>query len=169
VVNAGFESAAGADEMTHLTPAWLSEATVTRLREIDRTGLVDVRSSFLDVTPMANDRDYANFVETMLQDPGVGCLFVSVVPHTETLKTAPDTCHDPDALAPRLVELSRRYPQPMVISVNAGRYYADLVGILEENGLPVYPDIRSAVTSLDRFVAYHLARKRRPGRHSPSK
>ncbi len=165
VVNAGFESAAGADEMTHLTPAWLSEATVTRLREIDRTGLVDVRSSFLDVTPMADDRDYADFVETMLQDPGVGCLFVSVVPHTETLKTAPDTCHDPDALAPRLVDLSRRYPQPMVISVNAGRYYADLVGILEENGLPVYPDIRSAVTSLDRFVAYHLARKRRPGRH----
>jgi len=40
--------------------------------------------------------------------------------------------------------------------VRAGRYYQDFVSILEENELPVYNDIRSAVKSLDRFVAYYL-------------
>jgi hypothetical protein len=45
----------------------------------------------------------------------------------------------------------------MVVSVNAGRYYADFVALLEEGGLPVYADIRSAIASLDTFVSYRLA------------
>jgi hypothetical protein len=47
----------------------------------------------------------------------------------------------------------------MVVSVNAGRHYADFVAALEEGGLPVYPDIRSAITSLDSFVSYCTGRK----------
>ena len=46
----------------------------------------------------------------------------------------------------------------MVVSVNAGRHYADFVAALEEGGLPVYPDIRSAITSLDTFVSYCIGR-----------
>jgi hypothetical protein len=48
--------------------------------------------------------------------------------------------------------------------VNAGRYYQDFVNILAENGLPVYADIRSAIRSLDRFVAYHHLHGRRQDR-----
>ena len=51
------------------------------------------------------------------------------------------------------------YGKPMVVSVNAGRYYAEFVSVLEEGGLPVYADIRSAIASLDTFVSY------RPGKH----
>jgi len=40
--------------------------------------------------------------------------------------------------------------------VNGGRYYANFVSLLEDGGLPVYADIRSAIASLDSFVAYHL-------------
>jgi acyl-CoA synthetase (NDP forming) len=105
---------------------------------------------------MADDRLYARFVEAILRDEGVDCVFVAVVPHAVTLKTVPETCRDPDSLANLLLGLSRRYAKPMVVSVNAGRHYADFVAVLEEGGLPVYEDIRSAVTSLDAFVAYHL-------------
>ena len=48
----------------------------------------------------------------------------------------------------------------MVVSVNAGRHYADFVAALEEGGLPVYPDIRSAITSLDTFVSTSLGRSK---------
>jgi hypothetical protein len=43
--------------------------------------------------------------------------------------------------------------------VNAGRYYQDFVAALEEGGLPVFSDIRSAITSLDTFVSYNLKKQ----------
>jgi 3-hydroxypropionyl-CoA synthetase (ADP-forming) len=156
VVNAGFESTMGGDELAGLAQARLGERTVAELNEINRSGLVDTSSPFLDVTPMADDRLYARFVEAILKDDNVDCVFVAVVPHAVTLKTVPETCRDPDSLANLLLDLSRKYPKPMVVSVNAGRHYADFVAVLEEGGMPVYEDIRSAITSLDAFVAYHL-------------
>ena len=93
-----------------------------------------------------------------MDDEGVDCVFVSVVPHAVSLKTVPETCRDPDGLAALLVEIARRHPKPMVVSVNAGRHYADFVAALEEGSLPVYPDIRSAITSLDRFVSFRMER-----------
>ncbi len=157
VVNAGFESTVGADELNNLKQAKLSDATVEKLNKINIHGLVDTSSPFLDITPMADDKMYADFVEAVLQDENVDCVFVAIVPHAISLKTAPETCHEPDSLANLLVNLSKKYYKPMVISVNAGRYYHDFVSIMEQNGLPVYADIRSAIKSLDRFVSYHIA------------
>jgi acyl-CoA synthetase (NDP forming) len=153
VVNAGFESTVGADELKGLTQAQLSPGTVTRLNAINRHGLVDTASPFLDITPMADDAMYAQFVEAVIEDDGVDCVFVAIVPHAVSLKTVPETCRDSDSLACLLVEISRRHAKPMVVSVNAGRHYSDFVAALEEGGLPVYSDIRSAITSLDTFVS----------------
>jgi 3-hydroxypropionyl-CoA synthetase (ADP-forming) len=155
VVNAGFESTVGADELKNLKQAQLSPASVEKLNKINKYGLVDTTSPFLDVTPMADDRMYADFVEAVLQDENVDCVFVAIVPHAVTLKTDPGTCRDEDGLANLLANLSKKYDKPMVVSVNAGRYYQDFVAIMEENGLPVYSDIRSAIKSLDTFVTYH--------------
>ena len=158
VVNAGFESTVGADELKGLTQAQLAAATIERLNAINSYGLVDTSSPFLDVTPMADDRMYAEFVEAVIRDPGVDCVFVAVVPHAVSLKTDPETCRDPDGLASLLLDLAVEYGKPMVVSVNAGRYYADFVSVLEEGGLPVYADIRSAIASLDTFVSYRLTK-----------
>jgi 3-hydroxypropionyl-CoA synthetase (ADP-forming) len=159
VVNAGFESTVGADELAGLRQAALSAATLARLNEINRSGLVDTSTPFLDVTPMADDRQYADYVEAVMRDPGVDCVFVAIVPHAVTLKTIPETCREPDGLAGLLVSLASRSSKPMVVSVNAGRHYGDFVSVLEEGGLPVYADIRSAISSLDTFVSYNLARR----------
>ena len=155
VVNAGFESTVGADELKKLEQAKLSPQTVDKLNKINKYGLVDTSSPFLDVTPMADDLMYADFVEAVLQDDNVDCVFVAIVPHAVTLKTTPDTCQQSDSLANLLVKLSKKYNKPMVVSVNAGRYYQDFVSIMEKNGLPVYGDLRSAIKSLDAFVSYH--------------
>lgn len=154
VVNAGFESTVSADELRGLRQASLGPDTVERLNAINRHGLVDTASPFLDITPMADDAMYAQFVEAVIEDEGVDCVFVAVIPHAVSLKTVPETCRDPDGLAHLLVEIARRHAKPMVVSVNAGRHYGDFVAALEEGGLPVYPDIRSAITSLDCFVSY---------------
>jgi 3-hydroxypropionyl-CoA synthetase (ADP-forming) len=161
VVNAGFESTIGADELKGLTQAQLAPDTIVQLNAINRFGLVDTSSPFLDITPMADDRMYAEFVEAVIRDPGVDCVFVAVVPHAVSLKTVPDTCHDPDGLAHLLLSLAGQHEKPMVVSVNAGRYYADFVSLLEDGGLPVYADIRSAIASLDTFVSYRLGRAAR--------
>jgi 3-hydroxypropionyl-CoA synthetase (ADP-forming) len=159
VVNAGFESTVGGDELKGLTQARFSPATLEKLNLINRHGLVDTSSPFLDITPMADDAMYAEFVEAIIEDPGVDCVFVAVVPHAVSLKTVPETCRDPDGLASLLVGISKRHSKPMVVSVNAGRHYADFVAALEEGGLPVYPDIRPAITSLDTFVSFCLGKK----------
>jgi acyl-CoA synthetase (NDP forming) len=99
---------------------------------------------------------YTDFVEAVINDENVDCVFVGVVPHPISLKTTPQTCRDPNSLGNLLVDLSRKTSKPMVISVNAGQYYQEFVAILESNGLPVFSDIRSAIKSLDRFVSYHL-------------
>lgn len=156
VVNAGFESTVGADELKNLKQAKLSDETVEKLNQINKYGLVDTTSPFLDVTPMADDRMYADYVEAILQDENVDCVFAAIVPHAVTLKTIPENCKAPDSLANLIVNLSKKYNKPMVVSVNAGRYYQDFVSIMEQNGLPVYSDIRSAIKSLDRFVTYHI-------------
>lgn len=159
VVNAGFESTVGADELQGLTQARLGPGTEERLGRINRYGLVDVSSPFLDITPMADDAMYAQFVEAVMEDDAVDCVFVAVVPHAVSLKTVPETCRDPDGLARRLVDIAARHAKPMVVSVNAGRYYGDFVAALEEGGLPVYSDIRSAITSLDTFVSCYLGKQ----------
>ena len=162
VVNAGFESTVGADELRGLTQARLSAKTVERLSAINSHGLVDVSTPFLDITPMADDAMYAQFVEAVIEDGGVDCVFVAIVPHAVSLKTVPETCRDPDGLSHRLIEIAARHSKPMVVSVNAGRYYGDFVASLEEGCLPVFSDITSAITSLDTFVSYNLRRRGQP-------
>jgi acyl-CoA synthetase (NDP forming) len=51
-----------------------------------------------------------------------------------------------------LIEVIKRHGKPVVVSVNSGNHYQDLVAYLEENGIPVFPDIRSTIRSLDIYV-----------------
>ncbi len=159
VVNAGFESTIAADELHHLEPASLKSDTIKKLRQTDVHGLVDLSTALLDVTPMANDELFADYVEALLLDDNVDCVFVGIVPHSNALKSAPDTARDLDSMANLLVELGHRYQKPMVVSVNGARYYDSFVEVMEKGGLPVYRNIRAAVRALDTFVGYHLVQK----------
>lgn len=158
VFNAGFESTIAADELGGLEPAQLNPNTVARLREIDVHGLVDLSTSLLDVTPMADDQIFADFVETVLQDENVDCALVSIVPHSNALKSTPELCQEPDSLANLLIELNRKYNKPMVVSVNGGSIYTDFTQVMEVGGLAVFTNVQAATRALDTFVGYHLRR-----------
>jgi len=158
IVNAGLDATMGADTLQFIEQANLTPETRSRLKAINTHGLVDIEASFLDVTPMTDDAMFADFLDAVLSDSGVDCAFVAMVPHVENLITTDGDCRRPEAVASRLIEVIKRHGKPVVVSVNSGNHYQDLVAYLEENGIPVFPDIRSAIRSLDIFVAYH-ARK----------
>lgn len=99
---------------------------------------------------------FAAFIEAVLQDENVDCIFAAIVPHTHTLKTDDSAYHDSDSLSSLLIKLSEKYEKPIVISVNAGSYYQEFTAMLKQSRLPVYGDVRSAIKSLDRFVSYHI-------------
>ena len=156
IFNAGFESTIAADELQNLEPAALDAHTIERLRETDVHGLVDLSTALLDVTPMANDQLFTDYVEIVLQDDNVDCVFVSIVPHSNALKSGADKARDADGMANLLVELGRKYQKPLVVSVNGARHYDAFVAVMEEGGLPVYRNPRAAIQALETFVGYHL-------------
>lgn len=159
VVNAGLDATMGADTLKFLQQAVLSEDTARRLGELNTHGLVDTRTSFLDLTPMTDDVGYAKFIEAVIQDENVDCMFVAVVPHIENLKTLESDYLDSDAVFPLIAGIAQRYDKPIVVSVNSGNHYQHAVAYLEESGLPVYGNIHAAIRSLDAFVQYWMSRK----------
>lgn len=155
VFNAGFETTISADELDHLEQAVLSENTIEKLKKADKLGLVSGNTSFLDITPGADDKMYADFAEALLQDENVDCVLVAVVPHADDIKSDPEHCNDADSLANLLNQLAQKYNKPLVISVNGGRYFQAFTSVMERARLPVYGDVRSAIKSLDRLVTYY--------------
>jgi 3-hydroxypropionyl-CoA synthetase (ADP-forming) len=164
VVNAGLDATMGADLLGYLKQAAFAASTSDRLRRINTHGLANVGSSFLDVTPMSDDAMFCEFLEAVLADPGVDCAFTAFVPHIENLKTTDERCRDPDSVATRIIALAERSAKPLVVSINAGNHYLGLVRYLEEGGVPVFSDIRSAVKALETFTRYHVSRREGAGR-----
>jgi 3-hydroxypropionyl-CoA synthetase (ADP-forming) len=158
IVNAGLDATMGADTLSYLVQAELTPETTSRLDEINVHGLVNTHSSFLDVTPMTDDAMFAAFADAVLSDEGVDCVFLAIVPHIENLYTTDEDCRRPDAVATLLIEVIRKHGKPVVMSINSGNHYQGLVRYFEENGVPVFQDIRSAIRALDTFVEYHVER-----------
>lgn len=154
VVNAGLDATMGADTLKFLEQTTLTPETTARITELNTHGLVDINTSFLDVTPMTDDVMFAGFVEALINDDNVDCLFVSVIPHIENLKTVESDYLDPDALVVLLADIAQKTTKPIVVSVNSGNHYQHLIAYLEEHGLPVYANIPAAIRSLDTYVHY---------------
>ena len=136
VVNAGLEATMGADILSKLTPATFTPETVEKLRALNTHGLVNVETPFLDLTPMTDDPLYARFIEAVLADPNVDCLFVGIVPHVDTLKTVEENYLDADAIGPLLISAFRKTQKPVIVSVNAGGTIRRWCAIWRRTGCP---------------------------------
>lgn len=161
VVNAGLDATMGADTLLYLEQAVFDENTAAEIQRLNTHGLVDTHTSFLDVTPMTNDRLFARFVDAVIHDDNVDCLFIAIVPHIENLKTMEEDYLDPDAIVVLLTEIAQKTDKPIVVSVNSGNHFQHLVAYLEEHGIPVYANIPAAIRSLDMYVRYWSESARR--------
>ncbi len=157
VVNAGFESTYAADSIGSLELAELAAETREQLREA-LPPFVGV-NAFLDLTPMADDAVYERCVELLLQDPGVDCLFISIVPHTVMLHTkVNEMAEEVENVAARIIRQGAKADKPVVVSVNAGTMYNVLSETLDEGGIPTFTTAERAMTALNRLVKYKLGR-----------
>jgi len=156
VVNAGLDATMSADTIYFLEQTTLSKSTVEKIRKLNTHGLVDINTSFLDVTPMTDDKLFAKFVDAVINDENVDSMFIAIVPHIDNLKTMENDYMDRDAIAVLLADIANNTNKPIVVSVNAGNHYQHLVAYFEEQGIPVYSNIHSAIKSLDAFVRHRL-------------
>jgi len=156
VTNAGCEATIFSDEIGRMTIAKIREETKARINAINTHGLATASGAILDVTPMTDDVMYGDFIEALLKDEQVDCLMVSAVPHVNSLKAAPENCHDDDSLANILCRLNQKYKKPIVVSINAGDYYDAFVRIMSKAGIPVFDNVKTAARVLDVVTHWHL-------------
>jgi len=166
ITNAGFESVIMADNLRGdnggLVLGELSEITTGKINKalaplgIDR--LQDIQNP-LDVTPMADDAAFGACVEALLEEEGIDCAVISIVPVTAALQTLPpgDVHHEniyaENSLAGYLVRGFKKTDKPMIVNIDAGRLFDPLADYLEKNGLPVFRRCDRAVSFLRRYVA----------------
>lgn len=169
ISNAGFESVIMADNLKggegELLLEQFAPETVTRIMQvlqplgIDR--LQDVHNP-LDVTPMADDATFCGCVEALLQDSRIDCAVVSCVPMTAALQTLPpgdqhrENIFSETSLAGRLISIFRRTDKPLVVNIDAGRWYDPLAEHLEKSGLPVFRSCDQAMRFMRKLVSSGL-------------
>jgi acyl-CoA synthetase (NDP forming) len=171
--NAGFECVILADGLRPgggLELARFSEKTVEGLAGILRPmgidRLQDIRNP-LDLTPVADDKTFADAIDIMLGDAGVDCAVVSVVPMTAALQTLPpgpghgEDIRHPQSVGSRLIEVLGCSPKPAVVNIDAGPLYDPLAQMLEQAGLAVFRRSDEALRFLDKLTN---ARGRAAGR-----
>lgn len=165
ISNAGFESVAMAD----LFPAEgaklavFSPSTITSLEKIlaavGVAHLQDIRNP-LDLTPLADDKVFAQVVETVLADEGVDAVLVSPVPMTTALQTLPasnqhsEDFHREGTLAQRLVDLFHQSRKPLVVNLDAGDLYQPLVNFFQTAGVPVFRKADEAARFLQQYLNF---------------
>ncbi len=155
VVNAGFESTYAADNIGGLELAQFTQETADSLRA-SLPRFVSI-NPFMDLTPMADDALFERCIELVLADPGVDCLFISIVPHTVMLHTnLEELAGDRENIAHRIIRQGQKADKPIVVSVNAGTMYNAFMEMLEEGGIPTYSTAERAMIALNRLVDQRL-------------
>ena len=168
ISNAGFECVIMSDSIAGeggLVLAEFSPQTVARIgRHLQPLGidrLQDVRNP-IDITPVADDKTFAEVAEAMLDDPGIHCAVISPLPMSPAMQTlAPSDFHREDlsregSTPRRLIELFRKSDKPFVVNIDTGEPYDPMVDMLEDAGIPVFRHSDEAVSFLRRYIHFRL-------------
>ncbi len=159
ISNAGFECSVAMDSLHELVPARFAEQTRSRLAGcLPNIAHAD---NPVDATPMATTEQFVAAVEAILGDTEVDAAVVSPVPVTPALNNlAPDplgthgeNIYASNSLAQELIRIFRSTEKPMVVAVDSGRLYDDLVLVLQRAGIPVFRKIDRAMRALSRYCA----------------
>lgn len=187
---AGFEAVGMADAIRsddfQMSLATFSEDTCTEIREIlieKRLDAFVTLSNPLDINPSADDDAHYRIAKTLIRDPNVDAVIVSLDPMspvTRTLATLDlkstalddrnidrnmsenpeETRYDMEHesgckhLMIRLMEVSEK---PIVAVVDGGRLYDPLRDALMGNGVPVFTVCDNAVAALSLYIQGRLA------------
>jgi acyl-CoA synthetase (NDP forming) len=168
ISNAGFECVIMSDSISGedgLEMAVFSPETVrgigSHLQPLGIDRLQDVKNP-IDITPVADDKTFAQVAEAMLADPGVDCAVISPLPMSPAMQTlAPAPSHKEDlrgegSTPNRLIQLFKKTDKPFVVSIDTGDPYEPMVDMLEDAGIPVFRHSDEAVFFLRRYIHFRL-------------
>ncbi len=162
VANAGYEKANAADNIGELEVAELDNDTERKLKEII-PGFVNAEP-FLDLTPMAGDREYIDSVEVFLASENVDAVMVSIIPCAGPLHTTNDEIAAFEKnIASELVRIVRKYKKPVIVSIGVepgDDLYSSLSRILDSGGVPTFSSAEKAMKYLNAFVRYRLIKEK---------
>ncbi|MFB0519244.1 MAG: CoA-binding protein, partial [Acidobacteriota bacterium] len=167
--NAGFETVGMADNIQDsrysLVLPSFSPETEKRLREyLKPKKILDIANirNPLDLTPMADDETFYQCAEAILQDEGIDCAMISLIPLAPDLQTldkgssSDEDIRSPDSIGQRLIALSKSCEKPFIVCVDAGSLYDPLVNMLEEAGIPTFRSADRAIQVLGCYINYKL-------------
>jgi acyl-CoA synthetase (NDP forming) len=160
--NAGFECVAAADNLGGLELASFSPGTTERLASAFAKagigGIVDVHNP-LDLTPMADDEAYEACFRAILEDPGVDCGLVGIVPLTAALRSLDsgpdyegDLCRE-DGLSARYGCLMAESTKPWAAVVDSGALFDPFARALESRGIPTFRSADRALAALNLWTS----------------
>jgi acyl-CoA synthetase (NDP forming) len=155
--NAGFECVAMADNLNGFTLAEFAVETRSRLEAVFKASgvesIADIHNP-LDLTPMADEAVYESCLRAVLEDPGVDCAIVGLVPLSASLRTLSnefDHEGDPggdEGIVERLCRLKVSSSKPWVAVVDSGPLYDGLVRKLERGAVPTFRSSDRALAAL---------------------
>ncbi len=169
--NAGYECVAMADNVKGEDYAFnlldFKPATENSIRrafsKLKIDAIVDMRNP-LDITPMADDKVYAEIVSSMLQDNDIHALLVGLVPFSPMTATAPSN-DKPELLytaehsiMQTLPHIARNFDKPVVAVVDAGKIYDPAVEYLESQNIVTLRSADTAMKLLGKYMTNRLKR-----------
>ena len=162
VANAGYEKANAADNIGDLEVAELDQKTEKKLTDII-PGFVNAEP-FLDLTPMAGDKEYIDSVEVFLESDKVDAVMVSIIPCAGPLHTTNDEIASYEKnIASELVRIVKKHKKPVVVSIGVepgDDLYSSLSKILDSGGVPTFSSAEKAMKYLNAFVRYKLIKEK---------
>ena len=168
--NAGFETVGMADNIGEprysLVLPPFSSKTERRLRQsLNPLKILEIANIHnpLDLTPMADDQSFYQCAKAILEDEGIDCALISLVPQSPFLQTLEkglspnEDIHSVESIGQRLIKLSKSCEKPFVVSVDAGSLYDPLVKMMEEEGIPTFRSADRAIRVLGSYINYKLS------------
>ena len=163
--NAGFECVTAADRLGSFEFGSYHPQTTQRLDQLFASSglnlITDIHNP-LDMTPMADDRVFAEAVSILLADPWLDAVVVGCTPLTASLQTLPpsetysENMFVEQSVAMRLVRLWQQSSRPWVVVIDGGPLYDPMARLLRENGIPVFRIVDRALRMLNQFFQKHL-------------
>ncbi|RKY83844.1 hypothetical protein DRQ09_09445, partial [candidate division KSB1 bacterium] len=170
--NAGFEKCAIGDNIYDnnnqkiFMISKLSKETRKKIESIfseyHLDSFIDI-DKILDLTPIANDEVYEKIIRTVINDENVDCGLFSIVPETQRLQTMngfiTEDFYSQKSVAQRLIKIKKETKKPFVVSVESGKLYNPFVYELEENGIPTFRSVDTAIKIFGKYINFRIKNK----------
>lgn len=162
VANAGYEKANAADNIGDLEVAELDNRTKQKLTEII-PGFVNAEP-FLDLTPMAGDKEYIESIEAFLSSENIDAVMVSIIPCAGPLHTTNSEIESYEKnIASELVRIVKKHNKPVIVSIGVepgDDLYSRLSRTLDSGGVPTFSSAEKAMKYLNAFIRYKLIKEK---------